>query len=161
MRFLLAFPCLLLLLAAGPVRAQTTDTASVARALDAPCPGGRVRLHLLSGGSEEGRCGAVMDGRLVLRESSGAAREVPLAGIRSVWVQQRQTGRYAVHGALAGAGAMALVGIFIVNSGCGTSNCRRDYTAPVIASSLAGGAGGLLVGTIAGYSEVRWKRRYP
>jgi hypothetical protein len=158
MRFLLAF---LLLVSALPARAQTTDTASIARVLERPCPGGQVRLSLLSGGSEEGRCAAVMDGRLVLRESSGAAREVPLAGIRSVWVRERQTGRYAVRGALAGAGAMALVGIFIVNSGCGTSNCRRDYTAPVVASSLAGGAGGLLVGTVAGYIEVRWTRRYP
>lgn len=158
MRFFLAF---LLLLAAVPARAQTTDTASVARALDKPCPGGRVRLGLLSGGSEEGKCGAVMDGRLVLRDDAGAVREVPLAGIRSVWVRERQTGRYAVRGALAGAGAMALLGIFIVNSGCGTSSCRRDYTAPVVASSLAGGAGGLLVASIAGYTEVKWKRRYP
>jgi hypothetical protein len=160
MRCLLAFP-LLLLLTAVPVRAQTADTASIARVLDEPCPGGRVRLGLLAGGSEEGRCSAVTDGRLVLRDNAGAAREVPLAGIRTVWVQQRQTGRYAIRGGLLGAGAMALVGIVLVNTVCQTSSCRRDYAAPIAASSLTGGAGGLVVGAVAGYGEVKWKRRYP
>lgn len=160
MRALLAV-VVLLLLAAAPARAQTADTASIARVLDGPCPGGRVRVHLLLGGSEEGRCGAVMDGRLVLQEGAGAVREVPLTGIRTVWVRERQTGRYALRGALGGAGAMALVGIVLVNTACGTSNCRREYAAPVAAMSLAGGAGGLLVGAVAGYGEVKWKRRYP
>lgn len=160
MRVLLAFS-VLLLLAGVPAQAQTADTASIARVLAEPCPGGRVRLGLVAGASEEGRCGAVMDGRLVLRDHSGAAREVPLAGIRTVWVRERQTARYALRGGLLGAGAMALVGITLVNTACETGSCRRDYAAPIAASALAGGAGGALVGAVAGYGEGRWTRRYP
>ena len=156
-----------LLLAAAPARAQTPavdearDTARIRAAVATACPGGHVRLHLLADDVAQGRCGPVMDGRLLLRDGATAERMVPLETVRSVWVQRRLTGRGATRGALVGAGATALVSGFLMETVCQASHCRNDTGITMVLGGVLGGAVGFVVGGIAGSTKTRWERRYP
>jgi hypothetical protein len=158
----------LLLLAAAPARAQASegapvnrDTAWVRAAVAGACPGGTVRLHLLAGGAAEGRCGPVMDGRLVLRDRAAAERTVQLESVRSVWVQRRQAGRGATQGAIVGAGTVALASILLVKVGCESNDCSRDHGSAMMLGAIFGGAVGFVVGGITGYASKEWERTYP
>lgn len=150
----------LLLLAAAPAAAQTLDTTAVGAALTA-CPGARVRLHQGSGGPVQGRCGPVMDGRLLIRDGDGSERVVPLQGVREVWVHERQTQRGALLGAGIGAGTLVLTGVLLVNMTCYSSECANDYVLAIQWGALIGGGTGAVVGAGIGYLSRDWERKYP
>jgi hypothetical protein len=148
-----------LFLPAAPLRAQAADTARVHAVLSAECPGARVRLYLV-GDSLQGVCGAVLDGRLVVR-TAGAERAVELASVREVWVRERQTQRGAIIGAGAGATLLTLAGAAVVAAFCETGDCGGDYANVIPLSVVVGGAGGALIGAGIGYLTMSWDRRYP
>lgn len=150
----------LLLLAAAPAAAQATDTTAVGAVLADVCPGARVRLYREAGGPAQGRCGAVMDGRLLVHDGF-AEREVPLRGVREVWVHERQTRRGALLGAGIGAGTLVLTGVLLVNMACYSSECANDYVLAIQWGAIIGGGTGALVGTGIGYLSRDWERKYP
>jgi hypothetical protein len=158
---------ILLLLAAAPARAQAPadaearDTAGIRAAVATACPGGHVRLHLLAGGTEQGRCGPVMDGRLLLRDGTAAGRTVELETVRSVWVERRRSREGATRGALIGAGATALVSGVLMETVCQASHCRNDTGITMVLGGVLGGVVGFVVGGIDGSARTRWERRYP
>lgn len=157
----------LLLMAAAPACAQTPDvaeardTAWIRAAVATACPGGHVRLHLLEGGSAQGRCGPLMDGRLLLRDGAAAERTVPLETVRSVWVERRLIQEGATRGALIGAGATALLSGFLLETACEASHCRNDTAITMVYGGVIGGFVGLVAGAITGSTKTRWERRYP
>lgn len=158
---------IVLLLAVAPLGAQTDtartalDTARIHGVLDDACPGARVRLHLASRGMPEGRCGPVVDGRLVIDDGSAAGRTVALETIRQVWVRERQTADGALVGAGIGAGTMALVGILFVSGLCETDDCTGDYVRAIPLVTLMGGGAGLLAGGVLGWLTKDWERKFP
>jgi hypothetical protein len=167
MRSFLA-PAVLLLLAAAPARAQTPDSAGVNgdtawihSVLDDACPGGRVRLYRGSGGPVHGRCGPVMDGRLLVRDADATERAVELRNVREVWVLERQTGQGALIGAGLGAGALILAGSLLVSALCETDDCSGDYVTVFAVGTLVGGGAGSLLGGAIGYLTKGWERKYP
>jgi hypothetical protein len=159
MRAILALA--ILLLAAAPAAAQTTDTTAVGAALSAACPGARVRLYRETGGPVQGGCGPVLDGRLLLRDAGTDEREVPLQGVREVWVHERQTRKGALLGAGIGAGTLVLTGVLLVNMACYSSECANDYLLAVQWGALIGGGTGAVVGAGIGYLSREWERTYP
>jgi hypothetical protein len=150
----------MLLVAAPPAAAQAEDTARVGAVLAEVCPGVRVRLHGAAGGTVQGRCGPVLDGRLVVTDDA-ARRALPLASVREVWVHERQTRRGATIGAGVGAGTLVLAGVLFVNLACYSSDCTRDYLLAIQYGTLIGGGAGALLGAGIGYLSRDWERRYP
>ena len=151
----------LLLLAAVPAAAQAPDTTAVGAALSVACPGSRVRLYREAGGPVQGRCGPAMDGHLLLRDAGADEREVPLQGVREVWVHERQTRRGALLGAGIGAGTLVLTGVLLVNMACYSSECANDYVLAIQWGALLGGGTGAVVGAGIGYLSREWERKYP
>ena len=166
MRALLALAALLLI-AAAPARAQTSaaaqppDTSRVAAALADACPGSRVRLHGDTGRPVQGRCGPVLDGRLVVTDRAAGERTIPLQSVREVWIHERQTRKGALVGAGVGAGTLVVLGVLLTNLVCYSSECAEDYLLAVQFGTLAGGGTGALVGGAIGYLSRDWERRYP
>ena len=155
-RILLA---ILALLAAAPLHAQPNEAARADSVLAAACPGARIRLYL-AGDSLEGVCGPVLDGRLVVGYAGGE-RTVPLAGVREIWVQERQTRRGALIGAGAGAALLSLFGVGVVSAFCENTDCGEDYAIVIALGTVVGGATGGLIGAGIGYLTTGWEQRFP
>lgn len=150
----------LLALLAAPLCAQPSDSATAEVVLATACPGARVRLYRETGGPVQGRCGPVMDSRLLLRDAGADEREVPLASVREVWVHERQTRKGALLGAGIGAGTLVLTGVLLVNMACYSSECANDYVLAIQWGALIGGGTGAVVGAGIGYLSREWERKY-
>lgn len=154
----------LLLLAAAPAAGQAVDapdSASVAAALLEVCPGAHVRLYRDTGRLVQGRCGPVLDGRLLVGDRPGDERDVRLREVRQVWVHERQTRDGALVGAGIGAGTLMLAGALLTSMLCESSDCSGDYLIVIQYGTLVGGGAGALLGGAIGYLTRDWERRYP
>jgi hypothetical protein len=148
-----------LLLIAVPLRAQT-DTTSAPATLTGLCPGSTVRIYLTPGGPVQGRCAAVMDGRLVVRQEDGE-RTVPVADVSEVWTRERATEPGMWYGAAAGALTLVSAGLLVASAMCESSDCSGDYMLVIGYGTVVGGGTGALIGGTIGYLTRRWVRQYP
>ncbi|MBB4635169.1 hypothetical protein [Longimicrobium terrae] len=139
--------------------AQAADTARITRAVREICPGAQIRVSLHDGERMEGRCGAVTDARLLVRTPQGNA-QIPLSGVKTLWVQRSYPTEATVLLAAAGAGIGFLVTPERSSAECiAKGNCsnRRDR----IISGTTGAFVGALAGRFVGPRILSWVRLAP
>lgn len=147
-----------LFLAAGRADAQQADTSVVSTALWTACPGAHVRVSLDAGGTVQGRCGAVADGRLQVRARAGD-RQVRLAEVDSVWTRRSYTTEATVLFAVIGAATGVLTGGEVER--CTGFGCTTEYELGRPARAGIGAVAGAAVGLFVGSRFTTWRLRFP
>jgi hypothetical protein len=143
---------------AGPAQAQQADTVRVSTSLWTLCPGAHVRLAVRAGETVAGRCGSVVDGRLLVRTGSGE-RHVRLAEVDSVWTRRS----YLTEAVLLFAVVGAAVGGFTGGDSehCTVVGCTVEYGLDPTPRAGAGAVVGAAVGAVVGSTITGWRRRFP
>lgn len=146
------------LLPGGRADAQQADTLAVSTSVWTACPGAYVRVSLRGGGTLDGRCGPVADGRLQVR-ARGAERQVQLAEVDSLWTRRSYLGEATVLLALAGAAAGALTGGDMET--CERGDCPEHYGFGRGGRAAIGAVAGAGVGVLIGPRITGWRLRFP
>lgn len=146
------------LLPAGRAGAQQADTAAVSASVWTACPGARVRLALDTGETVEGRCGPVVDGRLLVRVQE-EDRPVQLAQVDTVWTRRS----YLTEATLLLAIVGAATGVFVSDETetCTAIGCTVEYRFGRAESAAVGAVAGAALGVLIGPRITRWRQRFP
>jgi hypothetical protein len=141
----------MLLVAPATLAAQTpTDSARLA-AIALFRAGHTVRLHAPSG-VFEGRFRSTDGHQVTLGDSSGM-REIPLAGVDTVWVQ----GNHWVTGGLIGGLGLGVPAAYEFSGLCENGPCGSGALFGLVLGGFIGGSVGALLGSM----FPKWERRFP
>ena len=158
-RLLLLTSSLALFHPAGPVQAQEVDSASAIGWLRQLCPGEQVMVSTTLRERVMGRCTALEDERLVLRQERGE-RTLPLASVDSVW-RRAPAGRSAtLTGAAIGGAVASALAMLYVAAFC-DYDCRSDYLKAGVAGGLTGAFSGAVAGGLLASGRSVWVRVSP
>jgi hypothetical protein len=141
-----------------PVVSDLCAQGSIETAFGALKPGQRVRLRAQGGDRTESRVLSVRTESPALW-LEGASSPYDGATIDSLWVRGRATGSGAIVGALA-IGPASFAAAAALCSGLSEGGGCHEWGA-VTAFSLAGAAGGALIGALIGTGIPKWRLRYP
>lgn len=142
-----------------PARAQEVDSASTVGWLRRLCPGEQVMVSTTLRERVMGRCAALEDERLMLRQD-GAERVLPLAALDSVWRRTPADGSATVTGAAIGGAAMSALAMLFVAFFC-DYDCRSEYLKYGAAGAAAGAFSGAVAGGLIGSGRTVWVRVHP